>query len=169
MKPKNALFWLAAIVGIILDYLTKAWVVENFDLQESVTIISGVLNFTYVINEGAAVSLFSENGDWLKWLSMLVSLGLIVMAVVVRLPNRWEQVGYGCVLGGALGNGIDRMLAGQVVDFLDFRLINFPIFNLADVFINIGIACLLISAFFYSENDSPSGGPPKPKRINPER
>ncbi|MEO1127008.1 MAG: signal peptidase II, partial [Cyanobacteria bacterium J06639_16] len=79
-------------------------------------------------------------------------------------------VGYGCVLGGALGNGIDRMLAGQVVDFLDFRLINFPIFNLADVFINIGIVCLLISAFFYSDNGSPSGGPPpKPKRINHER
>ncbi|MCA1994618.1 MAG: signal peptidase II, partial [Coleofasciculus sp. S288] len=51
------------------------------------------------------------------------------------------------ILGGALGNGIDRFLAGYVVDFLDFRLINFPVFNLADVFINVGIICLLIASF----------------------
>lgn len=59
----------------------------------------------------------------------------------------WEQLGYGLILGGALGNGIDRFALGYVVDFLDFRLINFPVFNLADVFINIGIVCLLIATF----------------------
>lgn len=58
-----------------------------------------------------------------------------------------EQLGYGFILGGALGNGIDRFLAGSVVDFLDFRLIHFPVFNLADVSINVGIICLLIASF----------------------
>ena len=62
--------------------------------------------------------------------------------------DRWEQLGYGLILGGALGNGIDRFVSGYVVDFLHFRLIDFPIFNLADVSINIGIICLLIAAFF---------------------
>ncbi|MGD1897606.1 MAG: signal peptidase II [Phormidesmis sp.] len=155
MKPKNALFWLAAIVGIILDYLTKAWVVENFDLQESVTIISGVLNFTYVINEGAAFSLFSENGDWLKWLSLLVSAGLALYGWFARIPNRWEAAGYGFILGGAFGNGIERFAQGYVVDFLaifpsvDLPILNhpFPIFNVADIWINLGILCLLAVAF----------------------
>lgn len=173
MNFKNRLFWVAALIGLVLDQLTKFWVVNTFELTsppQTVPLWPGVFHFTYVINTGAAFSLFSENGEWLKWLSLVVSLGLVVLGLWARLPNRWEQAGYGCVLGGALGNGIDRMLAGQVVDFLDFRLINFPIFNLADIFINIGIACLLISAFFYSENDSSNGGPPpKPKRINPER
>ena len=58
-----------------------------------------------------------------------------------------EQLGYGFILSGALGNGLDRFLFGYVVDFLDFRLINFPVFNLADVFINVGIIFLLISSF----------------------
>jgi len=61
--------------------------------------------------------------------------------------NTFEQMGYGLILGGALGNGIDRFVAASVVDFLDFRLIHFPVFNLADVFINIGIVCLLIASF----------------------
>ena len=170
MNFKNRLFWVAALIGLVLDQLTKFWVVNTFELTsppQTVPLWPGVFHFTYVINTGAAFSLFSENGEWLKWLSLVVSLGLVVLGLWARLPNRWEQAGYGCVLGGALGNGIDRMLAGQVVDFLDFRLINFPIFNLADIFINIGIACLLISAFFYSENDSSNGGPPpNPKPHN---
>lgn len=61
--------------------------------------------------------------------------------------DRWQQAGYGCLLGGALGNGIDRFLTGEVVDFLDFRLIQFPVFNVADIAINIGIIGLLWSAW----------------------
>jgi signal peptidase II len=58
----------------------------------------------------------------------------------------WEQLGYGLILGGAIGNGIDRFILGYVVDFLDLRLFNFPVFNLADSFISIGIVCLLIGS-----------------------
>ncbi len=86
-SPKNAVFWLVAISGIILDQLAKYWVVQNFDLGESVTLIPGVLNFTYVTNPGAAWSWFSENGAWLKWLSMLVSLALAAYGWIAQLPN----------------------------------------------------------------------------------
>ena len=61
--------------------------------------------------------------------------------------NLWDQLGYGLILGGAIGNGIDRFVLGYVVDFLDFRLINFAVFNVADSFISIGIVCLLIASF----------------------
>jgi len=68
----------------------------------------------------------------------------------------FEQLGYSFILGGALGNGIDRFVSGSVVDFLDFRLIQFPVFNLADVFINVGIICLLIASFSHSPGTSNS-------------
>ena len=77
----------------------------------------------------------------------LVSLVLVFIGLRFQLAHRWEQAGYGFILSGALGNGIDRFFNGEVVDFLDFRLIRFPIFNVADICINIGIACLLIAAF----------------------
>jgi signal peptidase II len=63
------------------------------------------------------------------------------------LLSFWDQLGYGLILGGAMGNGIDRFALGYVVDFLDFRLINFAVFNLADSFISIGIVCLLIASW----------------------
>jgi signal peptidase II len=71
---------------------------------------------------------------------------LIALALFGQALNRWDQLGYGFVLGGAMGNGIDRFVLGYVVDFLDFRLINFAVFNVADSFISIGIACLLIAS-----------------------
>ncbi|PSB08059.1 signal peptidase II [filamentous cyanobacterium CCP2] len=152
MSIKNQLFWIAAGVGLVLDQITKLWVDRSFELEETRPLWEGVFHLTYVTNPGAAFSLFSEGGEWLRWLSLLVSLGLIFLAWFGPRMNRWEQVGYGCVLAGALGNGIDRFLMGEVIDFLDFRLINFPVFNLADVCINVGIICLLIAAFKPTSN-----------------
>jgi signal peptidase II len=144
---------MGAVVSIILDHLTKFWVVRTFQLGDTWPLWQGVFHFTYVTNTGAAFSLFSNGGVyWLRWLSLIVSVALMAWAWFGPKFPRWEQVGYGFILGGALGNGIDRFLLGYVVDFLDFRLIRFPVFNLADVFINIGIFCLLIATF--------RGGPP---------
>lgn len=149
---KNPLFWIAAVISIVFDHLTKLWVVQNLLLEESLALWPGVFHFTYVTNTGAAFSLFSNGGVyWLRWLSLVVSVGLMSWALFGPKFNRWEQLGYGLILGGALGNGIDRFVSGYVVDFLHFRLIDFPVFNVADVSINIGIVCLLIATFFSSE------------------
>lgn len=153
MKPKNPLFWTVAIAGLVLDYLTKQWALDSL-VDQGMTVIPGVLNFTFAINEGAAFGLFKENGGWLKWLSLAISIGLFLYGWLVRLPNRWEAAGYGFILSGALGNGIERLFKGHVVDFLSvFPTINlpvlnhpFPIFNIADVCINLGILCLLVVA-----------------------
>ncbi|MGG6293534.1 signal peptidase II [Leptolyngbya sp. AN02str] len=147
MNLRNRLLWVTAIAGLAVDQLTKFIVVQNFELMDSLPLLPGVFHLTFVTNKGAAFSLFSESGEWLRWLSLAVSAGLVALAVFVNGLNRWEQYGYGFILAGALGNGIDRFMAGEVVDFLDFRLINFPIFNFADVFINVGIVCLLIATF----------------------
>jgi signal peptidase II len=108
--------------------------------------LPNIFHLTYVRNTGAAFSLF-QGADWLRWLSLVVSIGLIALAWFGPNLSIFEQLGYSFILGGALGNGIDRFANGYVVDFLDFRLIKFPVFNLADVFINIGIICLLIAHF----------------------
>ena len=147
MRLKNRLFWIAAIVSLILDQLTKQWVIQNFNLQETRPLLPGVFHLTYVTNTGAAFSLLTGKAEWLRWLSLAVSIGLMALAWFGPSLNRWEQLGYGLILGGALGNGIDRFVDGRVVDFLDFRLIQFPVFNLADVFINVGLVCLLIASF----------------------
>jgi signal peptidase II len=147
---KNRLFWIAASVGVILDRVTKIWILNTFVLQQSVPVIPGVLHLTYVVNQGAAFSLFS-GAIWLRWLSLAVSVGLGVMAVVGPKFSRWEQLGYGLILSGAFGNGIDRFAFGHVIDFIDVRAINFAVFNIADTFINLGIVCLLIATFRRSE------------------
>lgn len=147
MPTKNPLFWVIALIGLVFDQLTKFLIVRTFELNETLPLIDGVFHLTFVTNKGAAFSLFSEDGEWLRWLSLLVSLGLLALAVFGPVMIRLEQAGYGFILSGAIGNGIDRFVSGEVVDFLDFQLINFPIFNFADIFINVGIACLLIATF----------------------
>ncbi|MBE9078179.1 lipoprotein signal peptidase [Romeria aff. gracilis LEGE 07310] len=160
MSLRNPLFWLVAVVGLGLDQLTKLLVVQNFELTsppQSIPLIPGVLNFTYVTNTGAAWSLFSENGEWLRWLSLIVSLGLAFYGLLTRIPTRWEQVGYGLILSGAFGNGIDRLRSGEVVDFIQvFPITRFPVFNLADIWINIGIICLLLTLVLVPEDENGS-------------
>ncbi len=147
-RLRNRFFWLAAVVGLVLDQISKYWVANSFaELGDTVPLWPGVFHFTYVVNTGAAFSLFAGGAGWLRWLSLLVSIGLIIFAWVnPRLP-RLEQLGYGFILSGAIGNGVCRFLYSYVIDFLDFRLIRFPVFNLADVFINIGIILLLLASF----------------------
>ncbi|MBE9208417.1 lipoprotein signal peptidase [Nostoc sp. LEGE 06077] len=147
MTLQNRLFWIAAFIAFFLDQLTKYWVVQTFKLGETLPLIQGVFHFTYVTNTGAAFSLLSGKVEWLRWLSLGVSLVLIAWGIFGSMLSRWDQLGYGLILGGAMGNGIDRFVLGYVVDFLDFRLINFAVFNIADSFISIGIVCLLIASF----------------------
>ncbi|MEH1862255.1 MAG: signal peptidase II [Nostoc sp.] len=146
MRLKNRLFWIAAFIAFFLDQITKYWVVQSFSLGQTLPLLPGIFHFTYVTNTGAAFSLFSGKVEWLRWLSLGVSLVLIALALIGPTLNLWDQLGYGLILGGAMGNGIDRFVLGYVVDFLDFRLINFAVFNMADSFISIGIVCLLIAS-----------------------
>lgn len=166
MRWKKSLFWATAVISLLSDRLTKFWVIETFALvkppepPQSWPIIPGVFHFTYVTNPGAAFS-WCRDCPWLPWLSLVVTIGLICLGIFApRLP-RWEQAGYGFLLGGAAGNGIDRLLTGEVIDFLDLRLIQFPVFNLADVSINVGLACLLWSAW-HGHKPPASRSLPKP-------
>lgn len=155
MKIRNYYFWLAAIVNIAIDILSKRTIVEMLKVERtSIAIIPNVFHFTYIRNHGAAFSMLTGN-PLLRWLSLIVSLILIAIAVFKTFSNIWEQLGFGLILAGAVGNGIDRLFFdGSVVDFIDLRIINFAIFNWADVSINLGIICLLIHTFIYQPKQS---------------
>ncbi|MEH2330410.1 signal peptidase II [Nostoc sp.] len=155
MRLKNRLFWIAAFIAFFLDQITKYWVVQSFSLGQTLPLLPEIFHFTYVTNTGAAFSLLSGKVEWLRWLSLGVSLVLIALALIGPTLNLWDQLGYGLILGGAMGNGIDRFVLGYVVDFLDFRLINFAVFNVADSFISIGIVCLLIASL--QKTPTPTG------------
>ena len=147
MKIRNHYFWIAATVNIIIDSLSKRAIVENLRVERtSIPIIPNIFHFTYIRNHGAAFSML-EGSPWLGWLSLFVSLVLVAVGLFKVFSN-WEQLGFGLILAGAAGNGIDRLFfGGSVVDFIDLRIINFAIFNWADVSINLGIICLLIHSF----------------------
>ncbi|MGF1577592.1 MAG: signal peptidase II [Cyanophyceae cyanobacterium] len=151
---KNRIFWLVAVIGILLDQASKWWAVTVLQPQFEIQLWPGVFHLTYVENFGAAWSLFENSGGFLRWISLAVAVALMAMGLFSRL-SRWEQLGYGFVLAGAVGNGIDRFVQGYVVDLFNFTLINFPVFNVADVAINIGVGCLVVATFLRARAPEP--------------
>ncbi len=143
MRIRNYYFWLVAIVSLVLDVLSKQAISKNLQVMQTIPLIPNIFHLTYLRNNGAAFSLF-QGHEWLRWLSLVVSLVLIAIGLFRSLNNIWEQLGLGLILAGAAGNGIDRIFYGSVIDFIDLRFINFAVFNWADISINIGILCLLI-------------------------
>lgn len=139
-------FTLAATI-VMADQLSKSAIVRTFVYGEQVA-ITQVFNLVYVLNPGAAFSFLANAGGWQRY--FFIGLGLVVSAglgrVLCQRPPRLEALGYSLILGGALGNVVDRLLRGQVVDFLDFHwnLAHWPAFNFADVTIFSGAALLIV-------------------------
>jgi signal peptidase II len=145
---QNRLLWWIALCALVLDRVSKYWVASALPLGASFPLWSGVFHLTHITNRGAAFSLFADFGSaLLPWISVLVSLGIAIYGWLAPPLVAWERWGYGLILGGAVGNGFDRVLTGEVVDFFDFRLINFAVFNVADSAICIGVACLFLASF----------------------
>jgi signal peptidase II len=154
MKSKYA--WVAAIVAgvIALDQYTKQLVVHRFTLHESITIIPGFFNLTYVRNRGAAFGILADaQGAWRTAFFVLISLvALVALLFLIRKTGeRLALVAYALISGGAVGNLIDRLRFGEVVDFVEwyYRSFHWPAFNVADSAITIGVGLLLIEMLFF--------------------
>lgn len=140
--------WLAlAAVVIGLDQASKAWVVAHFELHDSVP-LTGWFNLVRAHNTGAAFSFLAGAGGWQRW--FFTVLGLAASAVIVWMLHKHPQQRLFClavtlVMGGALGNVIDRVVHGHVVDFIQWHWQGayFPAFNLADSAITLGALCLV--------------------------
>ncbi len=141
---------LVGAVGTVLDQFSKALMVHWLPLGRVQPVLPGLLQWRRVENTGAAFSLFHGGVAWLGLISLLVSLGLVLW-LLNRPPRRLlTAVVYGLLLAGALGNGLDRWFRGAVVDWIELAPITFPVFNLADVAINVAVALLLLDAFLQS-------------------
>lgn len=135
---------------LLLDQFTKYIVEQSFYLYESVPIIDGVFNFTYVENRGIAFGLFQGRLNIISILTVVAIIGVLFYVLKHRKTlSLLELFGYTFILSGAFGNMIDRVVRGVVIDMLDFRGIWSFVFNLADVWINLGVALLIIDYFIF--------------------
>lgn len=126
---------------VILDQFSKYIVVENMALGESIPIIEEVFHLTYILNPGAAFGMFANNRLFFIAIAVIV-IGIIIWARREILASPWEvKAGCGLFLGGAIGNLIDRARQGLVIDFFDFRI--WPVFNIADIAICIGVGLII--------------------------
>lgn len=135
---------LLIIAFIYLDQLSKYLAVIYLKGGESFPIIKNVLHLTYVENEGAAFGMLKDH----RWIFMIISsvaiIGLFVYLVKNYKASRLQSVALTMIIAGGIGNMIDRVVLGYVVDFIDFTLINFAIFNVADSFVCVGVGLLII-------------------------
>lgn len=145
---------LFSILIVIADQLTKYWTVTQISLGETVPLWSGVVHLTYLKNTGMAFSLL-EGGRWFFLIMTLVVFALLAVALKKQWINHpvglWALA---AIVGGAVGNLIDRIRLGYVVDMIEVEFISFPVFNIADCFVVCGGILLVIYAFFF---DQPKG------------
>lgn len=134
------LLW-AAVLVIFIDQLTKYYVATHFELGESVPVIENVFHWTYILNPGAAFGMLEGS----RWLFVLIGLcvigGIWYFRKAIHNEGLMTELGAALFAGGAVGNLIDRTLHGVVVDFFDFRI--WPIFNVADIAICVGVGMIL--------------------------
>ena len=142
--------WLAlAIIGcaVLLDQITKQLAVAHLKPIDTFPIIKDVFHLTYRTNSGAAWSIFSAPDQ--RWIFMTIStiaiVAMLAYLAAVRIDCRFARLGLGAIIGGGIGNMIDRVALGYVVDFFDARIINFPVFNVADCFVCVGAGLLMLS------------------------
>ena len=160
----RAAYFIVSLAVLLLDQWTKGIITRTFDVHQSSPVVGGLFDLTYVRNSGAAFGLFASVDSSLKAIllnSIAVIVFLIVSAYALRSSHKSIrlQVGLALILGGAVGNLLDRVRFGYVVDFLDFAISghHWPAFNVADSAICIGVALLFLDML--GSEDEPAGRP----------
>lgn len=158
----------AALVGI--DQLTKWLAIEFLKGENPIPIIDKVFELMYLENTGAAFGLGKDH-DWMRWVFIVLTLLVLIVLTVVLMSGRYRRyklvnISGILIIAGGIGNMIDRLFRGYVVDFLYFRLIDFPVFNFADCCVVIGAILLLIFLFFiYSDERFETAKPKNEKKL----
>ena len=136
-----------SLLFFIVDYLSKLLIKSNFDLFQSIEIIPGFFNLTFVYNEGAAFSILEGKKILFVLLGLFLIIGLLIFAGREKI-NNYKIICYSLLIGGVLGNMFDRIFYQGVVDFFAFKLFNYeaPIFNVADSFIVIATILIIVDS-----------------------
>lgn len=158
---KNTPYWLLALIAVVLDQWSKWAVLARFEYLERLNVIPSFFDLTLVYNPGAAFSFLADQGGWQKF--FFLGLAVVICAYLAReiagdTFSRVEKTGAAMIIGGAVGNVIDRLIHGHVVDFLLFYWDNwfYPAFNVADSFICVGVALLVLCTVFGKKKKMPS-------------
>ncbi|WP_421219644.1 signal peptidase II [Aeromonas enteropelogenes] len=157
---KSGLRWLwLAVLAFILDQASKLAVVKLLPFGYPGVEITPFFNLVHVYNKGAAFSFLADQGGWQRW--FFAALAFAICGLLIHwlrkqsVTERWSGIAYSLIIGGALGNVFDRLVLGHVVDFLDFYWgrAHWPAFNLADSFIFIGAAMIVLDGFRSSKGE----------------
>ena len=142
-------FIFLSIFIIFIDQLTKYLIDVNYQsyLNNNYFFIS----INYVKNFGAAFNIFTGNRVFLSLISLFFSFFLLYMIFRDKKTKKLELLSYSFILGGSLGNGIDRIIKGYVIDFINLKFIDFPVFNIADISINIGLIIIILGYIRYKK------------------
>ncbi|GAB2637222.1 signal peptidase II [Vibrio panuliri] len=157
LKESGVRWLLLAVVIFIADIAIKLFVMQNMRLGQSIDVLP-FFNITYAHNYGAAFSFLSDQAGWQRWL--FTGIAFVVTAMLTywmsKLPakEKWNNIAYAMIIGGAIGNVFDRVVHGFVVDYLHLYIdqYHWPIFNLADTTICIGAAMIILDGFLSKEN-----------------
>ena len=146
-KLKN--IFIISIVIFLVDQMTKLLIYNNSSLDNSVNIIPNFFSITYTKNYGAAWSIMQNQRLFLIMISLAALLLICYIMYKEKKINKYQNMYYGFLIGGIVGNLFDRIIHGYVIDFFDFNIFgyNFPIFNISDIFIVVGIIMVIIETF----------------------
>jgi len=144
IKTKLYFIFLSIFI-ILIDQFTKYLIFYNY--RKFINKDFLLFRLDFVKNYGAAFNIFNGNRIFLSLISIIFSILLIYLILRKNTLNQFELFAYSFILGGTIGNGIDRILKGFVIDFINLNIINFPVFNIADLSINIGFVFLLFNIF----------------------
>ena len=142
MNKKYAFVFSVALIIVLLDQLTKLLIRNNFQLNQSIPIIENIFHFTYLTNTGSAFGMFKDLNLFFILFSIAVAIGILYFMKGIKQNEKMMQLAFGLLFGGTIGNLIDRIALGSVVDFLDFRI--WPVFNVADSAVTISVIILII-------------------------
>jgi signal peptidase II len=158
-RPFPILIFAISIPIVLLDQATKLFVQAHMALYESIAVIPNYFDITYTLNPGAAFSILADAPPWLRLaflLTMSTTMSIVLIVLIVRSDRvSIYSVAFAIVLGGAVGNLIDRALrSGHVIDFLraHYYDLNYPIFNVADSAVTIGVSLIILASFFVSDD-----------------
>ena len=149
--------WLT-LLCLIIDQVSKQWVAGTFDYRETLSVLP-FFNLTFVHNPGAAFSFLADQGGWQRWfftaIAAIASIVFLVWMAKTPKQQRLLSIAFALILSGAVGNLIDRVLFGYVIDFLDFHWagFHFAAFNIADSVIFIGAALMIFESFTNKEDN----------------
>ena len=147
----SMIYGIIAALIVIADFLTKYFIKSNIALGDVFFSVPKLVDFTYVQNRGAAFSMFSGKVPVLSVVSIAFCIAVIVYWIVKKPKNPLLRTAIAMMFAGALGNAVDRIFYGFVVDFIAVRFIDFPVFNIADMAITIGAALIIIYVVFFDK------------------